>query len=115
MGSRAYLLKIDVGEDFILFPYFERPLGNGDFDAASPWYYGGPIPSGSISREGFGTFLENLRRILSERGNISLFMRFHPYLKNHRNIIWRGISRRSFKRSSARNADGMLKRTGERE
>ena len=86
VGSRAYLLKIDVGEDFILFPYFERPLGNGDFDATSPWYYGGPIPSGPISREGFGTFLDNLGRILADRGNISLFSRFHPYLKNHRNM-----------------------------
>jgi hypothetical protein len=92
--AEAELFIYSQGDEFVYYPYFKRRIpdyrvdgaeeaSGGYSDIISSWYYGGPL----VSREVPG-LIEGFRRDFESyccsQGIVSEFIRFDPYLENHR-------------------------------
>ena len=85
-GQKAAYLLYGDENDFIMVPYFIRPLEEGYSDLVSPWYYGGPVCSsndpGKMKELARG-YTDALSQYCESSKIVSEFQRLHPLLKNH--------------------------------
>jgi hypothetical protein len=81
-GGRAQALVVTSGAYALLIPLIARPLGDGLWDAISPYGYGGVLGDDAFIPTAIGHAEEHLRSL----GCVSWFLRLHPIL----NATWRG-------------------------
>lgn len=72
--------------DVASLPFYKDILQPGQyFDLVTPYGYGGFIFEGDVNEDTCSIFRERFTRVLEEQQIVSLFVRFHPQLKNVEN------------------------------
>jgi len=96
-GDRAELFLFGDEDRFAYYPFFRRPLRDLPFiqrggtglsdcsDIVTSWYYGGPLVS-QADDELIERFRSEFGGYCKEQRIVSEFIRFDPYLGNHRYV-----------------------------
>lgn len=78
--GKAHAVHATDGDAHLLVPFIRRELPGGDWDAVSPYGYGGPIVSDGASRAFTDAALRQAVDVLREAGCVSWFIRLHPLI-----------------------------------
>ena len=78
--GKAYAVHATDGNAHLLVPFIRRELPGGDWDAVSPYGYGGPVVSDGTSRAFTDAALSKAVDVLREAGCVSWFIRLHPLI-----------------------------------
>jgi len=87
LGAKVVYLFYGNDTNYILLPYFERPI-NGEYaDIASPWYYGGPVHNfkdEKSAQDAFNNFIREFEEYCKANNIVSEFQRLNPIFNNHK-------------------------------
>lgn len=76
----AWALYARDGDAELLVPLVRRAIGGGEWDAVSPYGYGGPILSADAGQDFADAALRQAIAMLRAHGGVSWFIRLHPLL-----------------------------------
>lgn len=79
-GGKGFGLHASDGQAELFVPLLRRELGNGEWDASSPYGYAGPICSDGASQASIDAGFQSMVDMLKSQGCVSWFMRLHPIL-----------------------------------
>ena len=79
-GGTGFGVHAHDGDADLFVPLLRRELGNGDWDASSPYGYAGPVCSDGASQAFLDAAFQSMVDTLRSKGCISWFMRLHPLL-----------------------------------
>lgn len=92
-GHKAIYLYYGNDDNYIIAPYFERPIklagnkSNSEYiDLVSPWYYGGlihNIKEQELLQKTFYIFIKKFNEYCKKNNVVTEFQRFNPILKNN--------------------------------
>lgn len=82
-GGIGLLVYVVDGTKELLIPMIRRELASGEWDALSPYGYGGFAGTWGDDTAFVDRALERVKVILKEMGCISLFIRLHPILNQN--------------------------------
>jgi hypothetical protein len=78
--GEAVALHVRDGQAELLLPLIVRPIGEGSYDATSPYGYSGPVVSAAADADFIGGALAAGMALLAAEGLVSLFVRCHPLI-----------------------------------
>lgn len=87
--ASCHLFVYRIDDFYILYPFLKRKITDIDgtyWDISSPWYYGGLLFHGDISKKDVSDFLKEFQNYCNKEHIVTEFSRFHPYLMNHEEI-----------------------------
>jgi len=95
MKCPCFLFFYGNSDKYILCPFFKREINNlishsfkeEVYDIISPWYYGGYIFYGDVTKKDFFNFISQFEEYCKKENIISNFTRLHPYLINKKEMI----------------------------
>jgi serine/alanine adding enzyme len=89
-GKAHCFVYHETEEDFVIYPFLQRPINNipfyADFpenlyDIITPYGYGGYLRSNA--KVDMNKFYDNFKKYCKQNGIVSEFVRFHPLIKNY--------------------------------